>query len=131
MTREDNMQIISNLLSSEAVRRIVEKNYSDDVIEYISGYAPTAETFSNTKYKVETVEKLMGLMKEGLIDSYDMIELMEDSVSHSKNEQYIGRFVNKPKLSIIVWKVFFHKGVLVCIKKLWHLLCALLRLQPA
>lgn len=94
MTREDNMQIISNLLSPEAVRRIVEKNYSDDVIEYISGYAPTAETFSNTKYKAETVEKLMGLMKEGLIDSYDIIELMEDSVSHSKNEQYIGRFVN-------------------------------------
>ncbi len=92
MTREDNMQIISNLLSPEAVRRIVEKNYSDDVIEYISGYAPTAETFSSTKYKAETVEKLMGLMREGKIDNYDMMELMEDSLSHDRNERYVDKF---------------------------------------
>ena len=92
MTREDNLQTLSNLLSQSAFSRIVAKNYSDDVLEYISGYAPTAETFAYTRYQPETVEKLMGLMREGKIDSYDMMELMEDSLSHNRNEQYIDKF---------------------------------------
>lgn len=92
MTREDNLQTISNMLSPKAVGKIVAKNYSDDVLEYISGYAPTAETFAYTRYQPETVEKLMGLMREGKIDSYDLIELMEDSLSHNRNEQYVDKF---------------------------------------
>lgn len=94
MTREDNLQTISNLLSPKAVGKIVAKNYSDEVLEYISGYAPTAETFAYTRYQPQTVEKLMGLMREGKIDTYDMIELMEDSLSHNRNERYVDRFAD-------------------------------------
>ncbi|MCR5143385.1 MAG: DUF3848 domain-containing protein [Ruminococcus sp.] len=92
MTREENLKTISNLLSPKAVNKIVAKNYSNDVLEYISGYAPTAETFAYTRYQPQTVEKLMGLMREDKIDSYDMMELMEDSLSHNRNEQYINKF---------------------------------------
>ena len=94
-SRDDNLKMISNLVTPETLSKILFKNYSDRVIEHICGYAPTIEIFANTRYKPETVEKLMGLMREGKIDSYDMMELMEDSLSHNRNEQYVDKFVEK------------------------------------
>ena len=94
MNREDNLQTISNLLSPKAVGKIVSKNYSNDVLEYISGYAPTAEIFAYTRYQPETVEKLMALHMENKIDSYDLMELMEDSLTHNRNEKYTDTFAD-------------------------------------
>ena len=92
-TREDNIQSLFNLLSAEKFAKILDINYSDEVIDYISSYAPTAEKFADTRYRPETVEKLFGLMEDCKIDTYDMMELMEDSLSYNRNEQYVDKFV--------------------------------------
>ncbi len=93
MTREDNLQTISNLVSESTCKKILDKNYSDSVIEYISGYAPTIEIFAQTRYKAGSVEKLKKLVDEGMLDDFDMIELMKDSITHNRNECYIDKLV--------------------------------------
>ena len=92
MTREDNLQIIANLVTTETASKIISKNYSDDVIEHICGYAPTIEIFAKTRYKPETVEKLMELVKADLIDNYDLMEIMKDSLRYSINEHNVDSF---------------------------------------
>ena len=91
-SRDDNLKMISNLVTPETLSKILFKNYSDSIIEHICGYAPTIEIFANTRYKPETVEKLMGLMKDKKIDSFDLMELMRDSLRNNRNEQYIDAF---------------------------------------
>ena len=92
-TRDDNLKKLSDMLTTEQFAVILEKNYSDKVLDLIAEYNDNfAATFADTKYKPETVEKLEGLLGAGKLDFYDMRELMEDSRSHNRNERYIDTF---------------------------------------
>lgn len=91
-SRDDNLEMLSNTLTPEIFAKILFKNYSDTTLDYISTYAPTAVTFAETRYQPETVEKLMRLMQSGRIDTFDMMDVMQDSVNHNRSEQYIDDF---------------------------------------
>lgn len=93
MNREDNLQIIENSVSQETYKKIVSRNYSDDVLNYISGYGPTIEVFADTKYKTETVHKLADALSNHRISTYDMMDIMKSSVNSAKNEPYTDNFI--------------------------------------
>lgn len=91
--REDNLQIISNMLGKEYLAKVVAMGYSDRTLEFMSAYAPTTAAFADTKFSTATVEKLLDAKDSGLIDSFDVSDIMGESVYSKRNEAYIGDFL--------------------------------------
>lgn len=85
-TRDDSLKQLSNLLIPEHFAKILERNFSDRTLDFISTYAPTAEAFALSRYDTRSLEKLIDSMKSGLIDRYDVMDIVRHSTFSNRNE---------------------------------------------
>lgn len=90
-TRDDSLKQLSNLLIPEHFAKIFERNLSDRTLDFISSYVPTAEAFALSKYDTRSLERLMDSMQSGIIDRYDVMDIVRNSTFSNRNVADINR----------------------------------------
>lgn len=91
--RDDNLKQLSNLLDPYMFAKILEKNYSDRTLDFISSYAPTAVVFASTRYSPRTVDELIHACDTRLIDNFDVMQIAHSSVNSNRNERDLVAFL--------------------------------------
>ncbi len=92
-SRDDNLKLLSNLLDPYMFAKILEKNYLDRTLDFISSYAPTAVVFASTRYSSRTVDELIHACDTRLIDNFDVMQIAHSSVNSNRNERDLGAFL--------------------------------------
>jgi hypothetical protein len=94
MNREDSISYLSEVLTKEQLANIISHNYSDQALavmaEFDRGYV---ERFANTLYDTESMEKLIGVYRDKLIDWKDLLHITEYSCYDFMSEEYLDQFI--------------------------------------
>lgn len=92
--RDDNLASLAEVLSKEQMARIIACDYSDQAIavmaEFDRGYV---ERFAESKFDVESIEKLIIAYDDKLFDWKDLLHIMEYSCYDFGCEEYIDDFI--------------------------------------
>lgn len=92
--RDESIEQLSEVLRPEQLRKIITQGYSDISLSVMADFQKEyAQKLADSKYSVQTVNKVMDTYSNGTVDGNDLVRIVDGSFYTNENEKYIDDYI--------------------------------------
>lgn len=92
--RDESIEQLSEVLRPEQLRKVITQGYSDISLSVMADFQKEyAQELADSKYSVQTVNKITDTYSNGIIDDNDLVRIVDGSFYTNENEKYIDDFI--------------------------------------